>query len=159
MNNEELKDRMALKELVDRISVLGDRKDFHAQVQLFSENAVSETFGDGKEILKLKGRLEMEKAFDSFLADIDVVYHLNGQHVVSIIGDAAYGTCYCLITLIGNEGGKKIKTTIGAVYQDDYVREGNRWLISRRIGNFEWQEKRQASPTENATNRTLGIKD
>jgi ketosteroid isomerase-like protein len=144
MNNEELKDKMALKELVDRISVLGDRKDFHAQVQLFSENAVSETLADGKEILKLNGRLEMEKAFGSFLADIDIVYHFNGQHVVTISGDTGYGTSYCLITLIGNEGGKKIKTTIGAIYQDNYVREGNRWLISRRIGNFEWQEKCQA---------------
>lgn len=143
MNSEDLKDRMALKQLVDRVSILGDRKDFHAQVQLFSENAISETFADGKEILKLKGRKEMEIAFESFLSDIETVYHFNGQHDITINGNTAHGTCYCLITLIGHENGKKIKTTIGAIYQDDYVKEQNNWLIARRTGNFQWQEKRE----------------
>ena len=144
MKIEELKDRMELKELVDRISVLGDRKDFHAQVKLFSENAVSETYANGREILKLKGRNEMQTAFDSFLSGIDTVYHFNGQQVVKINGDTACGTCYCLIMLVGQEDGKKMKTTIGAIYQDDYVREENGWLIARRIGNFQWQEKCEA---------------
>ncbi|KFF03202.1 nuclear transport factor 2 family protein [Flavobacterium reichenbachii] len=144
MNIEEIKDRLALKELVDRVSVLGDRKDFHAQVQLFTENAISETFAGVNEILKLKGRKEMESAFESFLSEIEIVYHFNGQQVVVIDGDAATGTCYCLITLIGDEGGKKLKTTIGAIYYDDYIREENRWLIAKRIGNFDWQEKTEA---------------
>jgi hypothetical protein len=61
--------------------------------------------------------------------------------VVNIDGDKAVGTCYCFVTLIGDEDGKKMKTTIGATYQDDYVRENNRWLISRRIGTFAWQDK------------------
>lgn len=144
MNIEEIKDRLALKELVDRVSVLGDRKDFHAQVQLFTENAISETFSGVNEILKLKGRKEMEKAFESFLSKIETVYHFNGQQVVVIEGDAATGICYCLITLIGDEGGKKMKTTIGAIYYDEYIREENRWLIAKRIGNFDWQEKTEA---------------
>lgn len=143
MNIEELKDRLALKELVDRVSVLGDRKDFNAQVQLFTENAISETFAGVNEILKLKGRKEMEKAFEIFLSEIETVYHFNGQQVVVIDGDVAQGTCYCLITLISHEDGKKMKTTIGATYQDDYVREENHWLIAKRIGSFHWQEKRQ----------------
>ncbi|MEZ0131560.1 nuclear transport factor 2 family protein, partial [Flavobacterium sp. LBUM151] len=141
--SEELKSRMALQQLVDRVSILGDRKDFHVQVRLFSENAISETFADGKEILKLKGRKEMEIAFESFLSYIETVYHFNGQHDITINGNTAQGTCYCLITLIGHENGKKIKTTIGAIYQDDYVKEQNNWLIARRTGNFQWQEKRE----------------
>jgi ketosteroid isomerase-like protein len=141
MNSKELEDRIFLKELVDRVSILGDRKDFHAQVQLFSEDAVSDTFSGGIAVLKLKGRKEMEEAFESFLKDVETVYHFNGQQVVNIDGDKAVGTCYCFVTLIGDEDGKKMKTTIGATYQDDYVRENNRWLISKRIGTFVWQEK------------------
>lgn len=143
INIKELEDRILLRELVDRVSILGDRKDFHAQVQLFSENAVSETFAGGEAILKLKGRKEMEEAFGNFLKEVETVYHFNGQQVVTINGDTAVGTCYCLITLIGWENGEKIKNTIGAIYKDDYVREENRWLIAKRIGNFDWQEKRQ----------------
>jgi hypothetical protein len=115
-------------------------------VQLFTGSAVSETFAEGVSILKLKGRKEMAEAFGIFLKDFETVYHFNGQQIVSIDGDKATGTCYCLITLIGNEHDKKIKTIIGAIYQDDYVRTNNRWLIARRIGNFDWQDKAEVSP-------------
>lgn len=141
MNMKELEDRTSLKELVDSVSILADRKDVHIQVQLFSENAVSETFAGGTTILKLKGRKEMAEAFGDFLKDVETVYHFNGQQVVTINGDNATGTSYSLVTLISTENGKKMKTTIGAIYQDDFVREDNRWLIDRRIGNFDWQEK------------------
>ncbi len=143
MNIKELEDRTSLKELVDSVSILADRKDVHTQVQLFSENAVSETFAGGTTILKLKGRKEMAEAFGDFLKNFDTVYHFNGQQVVTINGDNATGTSYSLVTLISTENGKKMKTTIGAIYQDDFVREDNRWLIDRRIGNFDWQEKRE----------------
>ena len=56
MDIEELKDKIALKELVDRVSTLADKKDFAAQVQLFTEDAVSETIANEVVILQLKGR-------------------------------------------------------------------------------------------------------
>jgi len=141
MNTKEIEDRILLKELVDSVSILGDRKDFNAQVELFVEDALSETFSGGISILKLKGRKEMAEVFDVFLKDFETVFHFNGPQVVTIDGDKATGTCYCLVTLIGNENGKTMKTTIGAVYQDDYIREGSRWLIAQRKGSFKWQDK------------------
>jgi ketosteroid isomerase-like protein len=145
MNIKEVEDRISLRELIDKVSILGDKKDFNALVQLFAENAVSTTFAGGKVILMLKGRKEMAAAFGDFLKDVETIYHFNGQQVVTIEGDQATGTCYCMVTLIGNEDGKHMKTTIGAIYQDDYVRIDNRWLIVKRIGNFDWQEKREVN--------------
>ena len=143
MNIKEFEDRTSLKELVDNVSILVDRKDVQSHVQLFTENAVSETYAGGTAILKLKGRKEMAEAFVNFLKNFDTVYHFNGQQVVTINGDNANGTSYSMVTLIGIENGKKMKTTIGAIYQDDFVRKDNRWLIASRIGNFSWQEKRE----------------
>lgn len=160
MNIKELEDRAALKELVDRIALLGDKKDFQNQVQLFSENAVSETIAGGATILKLEGRNAMAAAFAEFLARYDTVYHFNGQLVLTIDGDRATGMSYCLVTLIGRAGGDgdgysagdgdgdggsggRMKTTIGARYHDDFVREDNQWKIVRRVGYFEWQETRR----------------
>lgn len=140
MDIKEIADRILLKELVDCISILGDQKDFQAQVQLFTENAVSETFAGGKVSLILKGRKEMAEAFVDFLKDVETIYHFNGQQVVTINGDKASGTCYCLITLTGNEDGKKMRTTIGAIYQDDYVRKDGCWLIAKRTCDLTWQE-------------------
>lgn len=140
MDIKELEDRILLKELVDKVSILGDRKDFLSQVKLFAENAVSETYAGGVAILKLKGREEMAEAFGNFLASIEIVNHFNGQQVVNLDGDKASGTCYCHITLIGNEEGKKKKTAILAIYQDEYIREHSNWLIKKRIGTFIWQD-------------------
>ena len=145
MNVKELEDKGALKELIDRFSILGDQRDFKNQVQLFTKNAVSETLAAGALILKLEGREVMAEAFSKFLEGFETVYHFNGQHVVSLNGDHAKGTCYCMVTLIGNEQGRKMKTTIGARYADDYVKVGNVWLIARRVGTFDWQEKRELS--------------
>lgn len=141
MNSKELEHRASLRELIDNVSILGDKKDFNAQVQLFAKDAVSETFASGLSMLKLKGRKEMAEAFENFLKDFETIYHFNGQQVVTIDGDEAFGTCYCLVTLIGKENGKIIKTTIGAIYKDDYIRKGSRWLIAKRIGTFDWQDK------------------
>lgn len=141
MNIKEIEDRLLLRELIDKISILGDKKDFNAQVQLFSQNAVSETVAGGKVILKLKGRKEMAKMLAEFLKEVETVYHFNGQQIVNINDDYANGTCYCTVTLIGNENGKQVKTTIGAIYHDHYVRINNQWLIDKRIGIFDWQEK------------------
>ncbi|RUT72094.1 nuclear transport factor 2 family protein [Flavobacterium cupreum] len=143
MNTKEVEDRILLKELVDTISILGDKKDFNKQVKLFSENAVSETRAHGKTILKLEGRKVMAAAFAEYLSAIETVYHFNGQQVFTIDGDKASGTCYCLITLISSEKGQKTRTTIGAIYEDDYIRADDRWLVAKRIGTFEFQFQNQ----------------
>ena len=142
-NMTNVEDRLALKELVDTLSNLADKKDVHAQVQLFTPDATSQTYVDGKLVSDLKGRDQMEKTFGAFLANFGTVYHFNGQQVVKLDGDKASGTSYCTVTLIGDEGGKKMKTTIGVIYEDQFVRQEGRWLIAKRRANFDWQEKRE----------------
>lgn len=141
MTIKELTDKILLKELVDDISIYGDKKDFDKQLQLFSSDAISETYMNGKSLLKLKGRIEMKAAFAAFLKDYDVIYHFNGQHKLIINQDSATGILYCLITLIGIENSKTIKTTVGATYQDEYIFDNGKWLVAKRIGNFQWQDK------------------
>ena len=142
MDNKELAGGAALKELIDCVAILGDKREFKKQVQLFTDNAVSETWAGGILLLKLEGRKAIEEAFSKFLEGFDTVYHFNGQQVVTINGNTATGTVYCMATLIGQEQGRKLITTIGARYEDNYLRVGNNWLIASRVGNFDWQEKR-----------------
>ncbi|MCJ8152637.1 nuclear transport factor 2 family protein [Chryseobacterium sp. SSA4.19] len=141
MKNTFTKNKMQPKELIDQVSIFGDQKDFSNQVQLFTENALSETRVNGKVVMQLKGRKAMAKAFAEFLKEIDTVSHFNGQSLFTVEGDEATGICYCLITMISNDTSKKTKTTIRAVYNDYYVRHGHHWLIEKRIGNFLWQDK------------------
>lgn len=88
--------------------------------------------------MELKGREVMAKAFAEFLKDVDTVYHFNGQSLFTVHGDGATGICFCMITLISDQKYKKIRTTVGAVYHDRYVRSDERWLIDKRLGDFLW---------------------
>ena len=139
----EIEDRIALKDLVDTFSTLSDRKEVRAQTQLFTPNATVETYRGGVLVTKLTGRKEMEDAFGRFLKLFETVYHINGQHTVTLNGDRASGISYCMVTLVGTENGKKMKTSLGVFYNDDYVRENGRWLIAKRVSNFHWEDKRE----------------
>jgi len=141
MNIQELIDRAALRALIDQISIFGDRKDFVSQTRFFSENAISETYEAGKLLLKIEGRAAMQTAFSEFLSGFEKVYHFNGQQTIEINGDHATGNVYCLIILITVHNGKTVKKIIGAIYQDEYIRENNSWLVAKRSGSFEWQDQ------------------
>ncbi len=138
---QQIEDRIALKALVDNFSILADKKDVEAQVLLFTADASVETFVGGVSVTRLSGRKAMADAFGAFLKNFETVYHFNGQQTLTLNGDKASGVSYCLVTLIGDEAGKKMKTTIGVYYQDEYAREGGQWLIAKRTSVFDWQDK------------------
>ena len=135
-----IEDRIALKELVDVFSNLADQKETEKQTFLFTENATVETLVNGQPAGELVGRKQIGDAFANFLKNFEVVYHSNGQQTVTITGDRASGTSYCLVVLIGSENGKKMKTTMGVYYYDQYVRENGKWLIAKRQSTFAWRE-------------------
>jgi hypothetical protein len=139
----EIEDRIALKELVDTFSILADKKDVRTQALLFTETATIETYREGKLAGTVKGRKEIGDVFGAFLKNFETVYHINGQQTVTINGDKASGVSYCQVTLIGNENGKKMKTTFGVFYQDEYVRENSRWLIDKRKSTFHCEDKQE----------------
>jgi SnoaL-like domain len=139
----EIEDRIAIKNLVDTFSVLADVKDIKTQVLLFTENAIVTSIVKGQPPMTLTGRKQLFDAFTGYLNLFETVYHLNGQQTVTINGDKASGTSYCLVTLIGLENGKMMSTTSGVYYQDEYVKQNGLWLIAQRTSNFAWQEKKE----------------
>lgn len=138
-----LENRVALKELVDTFSILADQKDVQKQMLLFTEDATSDTYVNGQVVSSLKGRKQIGDTFAAFLNTFETVYHINGQQTVTLNGDKATGISYCFVTLIGTENGKKMKTSIGAYYNDEFVRENGHWLIAHRKATFAWQEKQE----------------
>lgn len=141
MKIQEIGDRIAIKELVDTFSILADQKETDKQRALFTENGMVTSKINGQPGMTLTGRKQLGDAFGAFLANFETVYHMNGQLLLKLDGDKATGTSYCMVTLIGTENGKKMKTSMGVYYNDEYVKQDNHWLIARRVSNFAWQEK------------------
>ena len=137
---EDIEDKLALKELVDRFSILADQKKGIEQMYLFTEDAIVETYIKGELSSSLKGNKEIGETFNTFLNSMQTVYHLNGQQVVNIDGDKATGISYCLTILFSEQNKKIVKRTIGVIYNDEFVKQDGKWLISKRISNFTWQD-------------------
>ena len=137
----EIEDRIALKELVGTFSILADVKDVQKQVLLFTEDARVESISNGQAGAVLQGRKQIGEAFSNFLNLFETVYHINGQQTLTLNSDKASGVSYCTVTLIGVENGKKMRTTMGVYYNDEYVRVNNRWLIAKRKSTFAWQDR------------------
>ena len=131
--------KIALKELVDTFSILADRKEARKQEELFTEDARVITYVNGAVVADLTGRQQIGDRFEAFLRNFDTVYHFNGQHLVTVNGNTASGTLYCLTYLFRTQDAKTFKQTIGVRYNDRYVLVNGGWLISRRESFFEWQ--------------------
>lgn len=142
---QSLEDKAALKTLVDTFSMLADRKDVANQVLLFTENATVSNYSDSQLGSSFQGRKEIGNAFSGFLANFETVYHINGQQTVELQGDRATGVAYCLVILISEENGKRIKNTSGVTYNDEYVRDRGEWLISKRVSHFTWRDREDMS--------------
>lgn len=135
-----IEDKLALQELTVSYLAAADRKDCKAMASYFTENGSLTSIMD-EETLIFKERKGIEEGFSKILSVLTTVYHLNGQHLTSINGNNATGTCYCLVTLAGIEKNKPYVSKIWAVYQDEYVKENDKWLIKERVASVVWQEK------------------
>jgi ketosteroid isomerase-like protein len=138
---QRLEDKSALKALVDAFSNLADQKDNATQALLFTEDAIVDTYFEGQLFASLKGRKEIEDTFSKFMANFETSYHINGQHTAELDGDRATAVHYCLVVLISTANGKKTRNTNGVFYNDEYVRQGGQWLISKRTSYFTWRDE------------------
>ncbi len=136
-------ERQALKDLVDTFSNLADEKRVTEQMALFTPDAQINTYIGGKLFAEAKGTAEIEQVFSRFLAQFHSVYHLNGQHTVTFRSETeAEAINYCAVKLVGEQDGKQILQDHSVRYQDTYVKQGGKWLISKRIANFMISENR-----------------
>lgn len=141
----ELEDRAALRNLVDTFATLSDTKEAELQGLLFTEDATVKTVFDGKVLSDLKGRKHIAEAFAIFLASVGQVFLQNGQQTVTINGNTAKGICYCQVTIITQQGTKKLIHMQGVRYKDEYVKLNGRWFIKSRYAEFLWRDTKEYS--------------
>nr|WP_321239241.1 nuclear transport factor 2 family protein [uncultured Tolumonas sp.] len=138
---QKMEDQTAIKCLIDTFANLADVKDIASQMNLFTPDAIVETYFGDTLFVAMKGREEINNVFSGFIANFTGMYHMNGQFIVDINGDQANSTHYCLVVLISEDAeGKTYKNLNGIIYKDEYVRCDGEWLISKRIARFTWRD-------------------
>lgn len=146
MTTEIMQAKMELKELVDTFSNLADVKDAASQGELFlPEGTLEFQMGFDGEINHIEGREALVEAFANTIGPCKAVYHINGQHSVTLNADciAAEGTAYCQATLVNEVDGRDIITTSYVRYADIYEKVDGKWYIRRRRTTFLISDKHE----------------
>ena len=140
---QEMEDRMALKDLVDRYATESDKNNQDYYREIFRPDIKLKVyFGEalGMDINNVEDMIAQYKAFGAAKAS----FHQNGQQVVDFIDEThatgiwthATGICYAIATLVTEEEGKD-KLTLHAVrYYDKYEKVEGRWWIAEREQHF-----------------------
>lgn len=145
MNQNELSNRVQLRELIDRFAYLADIKDAAGQGELFTEDgALAFQFGFDGELTEVKGKDNLVEAFSGTLLPCKALYHMNGQHLLTFTDDEhAQGIAYCMATLVTEEDGKEIQMSNSIIYKDEYLKQGDKWLIKKRQSTFILSDRKE----------------
>ena len=133
---QDMEDRIALKDLVDRYATESDKNNQDYYREIFRPDVKLKVyFGEalGMDINNVEDMITQYKAFGA----AKVSFHQNGQQVVNFIDEThAIGICYAIATLVIEEDGKD-KLTLHAVrYYDKYEKVEGRWWIAERKQHF-----------------------
>lgn len=133
---QEMEDRIALKDLVDRYATESDKNNQDYYREIFRPDVKLKVyFGEalGMDINNVEDMITQYKVFGA----AKVSFHQNGQQVVNFIDEThAIGICYAIATLVTEEDGKD-KLTLHAVrYYDKYEKVEGRWWIAERKQHF-----------------------
>lgn len=136
MDIQEMQDRMALKDLVDRYATESDKGNQDYYREIFRPDIKLKVYFGSSLGMDVRDVEDMIARFKAFGAAKES-FHQNGQQIVDFV-DATHatGTCYAIATLVTEEEGHD-KLTVHAVrYYDKYVKEDGRWWIAEREQHF-----------------------
>ena len=134
----ELEDRLAIIELVSRLSLAIDAKDWDGMGQLFTETVyhdrTSLTGGDPY----TAPVAQFVEGWRQTLQALDAVHHQITNHVISLDGDEATCTANMMGThVLANASGGPI-WTVGGRHVYELKRTEGGWRISGLTFNLQW---------------------
>src|SRR5436853_1487478 len=124
INQTELADRLAIRQLVDAYAHCADRRDADGQKALFTEDTHLVVYMDGQNsepTQVLDGREALTPVFDD-LNRYQATMHFNGQSTIALDGDGATGDSYCIAHHLYTENGERKLMVAWLRYGDTFVK-------------------------------------
>lgn len=140
MDPNEIGDRIALRELVERYARIPDDRNYALVDEIFSADA--SLLGPGFELNGHEAIRGAMQAIEQYSATLHCVHN----HLVELHGDEAEGETWCVANHLHEVDGRPHKLDWGIRYQDRYRREPGGWRISRRELRVVWQQDAPLQP-------------
>jgi SnoaL-like domain len=134
INAEEMADRLAISELVDRYAYCADRRDATGQMALFTSDTHFVVYMDAKSATptqELHGRESLAPVFEN-LNSYKVTTHFIGQSTIQLDGSRATGVSYCLAHHVTARDGKQTVMVASIRYLDTFAKQGGKWYFAER---------------------------
>ena len=131
---QDLLDRVAIVEVLDRYATALDRRDWALLDDVFTADA-RVSFAAGEVI----GSAAIVAAIRAFLDGCGPTQHLLGNYRVRILGDSAESACYARAIHVdaAGQGGRTYE--VGIEYRDLLERTGAGWRIAARSFHTLWE--------------------
>lgn len=142
MTLETFKAKEELRDLIDAYAYLGDEKKISEVMNLFTPDITYKVYMGGALVADVTGRESMERDFNEHASLVKTYFTMNGQHTVKIDGVTATGISFSQLKMVREVEGRDILTEYSVKYDDTYVFQNGKWLISNRIGYFVIIESR-----------------
>ncbi len=136
MEEREIADRLALRQLADRYARIPDDRAYALVDQVFTGDAI--VIGPG---FRLEGLAQIRTGMRT-IERYRATQHCMYQQTVEIRGDEAEGEVYCVAHHLFETDGQAQKLDWGIRYQDRYRREASGWRVARRELHIVWKEQR-----------------
>ena len=139
------RDELELRRLVEAYGVAVDDGDPGALAELFVSDGVLLVYEAGSDELRFAYR---DARFEPLTEDLSRAYvrtfHLVANAVITIEGDTATGTVYCLASHLRDVGRGAQVGTMPVRYRDRYIRTAAGWRFAERVATILWRDRRPA---------------
>lgn len=146
--NEQMADRLAIRDLIDAYAHCADRRDAKGQMALFTDNTVFQVFMDSQApepTYTLHGRDALAPVFAD-LNQYKATTHFNGQSTIRLNGDTAEGESYCIAHHLTVKGETRTLMAASIRYLDRFAKRDGAWLFVERKLMVDWTDTRPSAP-------------
>jgi hypothetical protein len=134
-----LRDRLSAVEIVDRLFVAVDRKDWETVREIFSPRVHFDMTSLAGGSPSVVDREQILGGWKEGLKDVAFIHHQSGNHLVTLRGDRADVFCYGIAIHHRPEAEKKTTTFVGS-YQIELERGGASWVVVAFKFDKKWVE-------------------
>ncbi len=130
---DEAAEKIAIREVFDKFSVLADQHKIDEQTRLFADDGVWRIYMGDNAAGEYKGYDEIFATSDRTMKNYVESSHFNGQQVITLVDDThATAIGYSHVTL---DNGEAVSTS-DVRYEDEYVKINGQWKIAVRNAHF-----------------------
>ena len=135
MSLDEISDRFEIEALITDYCHAIDARDFDALDQIFTPDA----FIDYSPTGGAKGSLgEIKLYLETALSKFATMQHFAGNTRLRLNGDTASGRTMLFNPMVIERDGEPHVFFVGAAYNDEFLRTGEGWRISRRVESLDY---------------------